>query len=261
MESCLDRGKRLTSPTLLGILKVPEGENDPVDCHGAETGGTNMKKRIAILLAVLLLLGLAACGKQPQNNGGSDAGKETTAAPAPSGQNGENSGGENNAPQNALVTDGSRCGVLQVVKPQDKLRIIGLIIASGSGHHDYPGVEELAKQGFKTEGLNSEFYLNEWFEFYGDLEGRDSVDVIALANDPKADYAAMTPADLAAAEEKVPYSVVNATVSPEAENHGFLFSAYVNGEMEPGLYNVFFCCDGKICFLVQLNILPEPEQR
>lgn len=218
-----------------------------------------MKRLTAILITALLLLGLAACGKQPQSNGGNDAGKETTAAPAPSGQNGESSGGEAGAPQSSLVTDGSKCGVLQTVQPQDKIRLKGLIIASGSGHHAYPNVEEQARDGFRTEGLCSEFYLNEWFEFYGELEGSDSVDVIIVANDPKADYASMKPADLAAAEEKMLYNVYNDAAFPDAEDYGHMFNAYVNGEMEPGLYNVFFCFDGRICYLVQLKL--EPEMR
>ncbi len=217
-----------------------------------------MKKLIAILLAALLVLSLTACGGKPQNGGGSGSGNPAPVSTAAQPE-GQSPGDETVPVQNVLATDGSRLGVLQTVTAGNEALLKGLIIASGSGHHEYPALEDLLKEGYRTEGLCSEFFLNEWFDVYGEVPADEALTVCVVPNDPKADYAKMKPAELAAISEQLLYPIFMDTVTPDPENYGLLFSAYVNGEMEPGLYNIFFSLDDTICWMVQLSIVPEQK--
>ena len=217
-----------------------------------------MNRILALFLALALLVGLAACGRQTQSSDG--PAQQTPAATrgdlSETGSAPDASASEETAAPQGLVTDGSRIGVLQTVQEQSAIRLKGLILTTGSGFHDYPGVEALAEEGFKTEGLCCEYCLDEWFEVYGELEGSDHVDVYVVANDPDADYAAYTPADLAAAEEQMLCSVYADQAFQNAQDYGHMFNACVGSELGPGLYNVFFTFDRTVCYMVQLKLVP-----
>ena len=218
-----------------------------------------MKKLIAIILSTLLVLALASCGSAPQND---NADNNTATDPAATGETPESEAApadETVAPASSLNTDGTMLGVLQTVKEQNDLRIKGLIIASGSGHTEYPSLEQLVEAGFKTESLCDTFFVNEWIEIYGDIEGGASTGVYVLPNDPNAVYADMKTSDLAAASEALDYPVFADTVIPDAENHGMLCSFYVHPELGDGLYNVFFTEGENICYMVQLKTLPTEQ--
>ncbi len=216
-----------------------------------------MKKSLALTLALILMLALAACGSEPRS-GSSDetapAQTEATAAQteaAPAGETTANAAG--------LITDGSRIGVLQPVTEQNDLVVNGLILTSGSGHHVYPSVEELYAKGYQTEGLSSEYYLSEWINLYGEIEGGKAAQVIVLPNDPNADYTKMKTAELTAAHEQLPNAIFADSVAPDAQDYGHLCDFYVHQESPAGLYNVFFANGEEICYLVQLKLLPPEE--
>lgn len=215
-----------------------------------------MKRIIAILLVALLAAAAVGCGKKP---GGetplvTDAPQGADQQTDPAGADGGSGEVSGNTP--GAVLDGSRLGVLQYLGENGSSRIKGLIIASGSGHHEYPAVEELMKDGYKTEGLLSEFFYNEWFEVYGDVDGAP-VCAYVLKNDPNADYSAMTDAQLQAASEAPDYPVFAGPVTPDPESNGLLFSAYVHEELgpDPALYNVVFTDGSAAIAVVQLSIL------
>ena len=216
-----------------------------------------MKRTIAILLVALMVLCFAACGGKPAE-GAADA----TGKPAENQQGGEGSGeapGGNDSPanQSPVALDGSRIGVLQPVK-EGRVRIKGLLLTTDSGHHDYPSIEELSEGGFKTEGLYAEYFTSEWFAVYADVEGGASTGVFILPNDPNRDVTKLTAAELAAASESLPYPVYAGECSPDPENNGLLFAAYVHNELGAGLYDVFFTDGDEIVYVLQLNITPEP---
>ena len=51
-----------------------------------------------------------------------------------------------------------------------------------------------------------------------------------------------------------------ADAAPDAANNGLMWSTYVHQEMPPGLYNICFVSGGKICYLVQISLIPEQSQ-
>ena len=210
-----------------------------------------MKRIIAILLVLLMTLVLAACAGKPQ---GEELKKET---PQPGAT--QQSGGESQEGKAGFVTDGSKLGVMQKLNEGARSKIKGLIITTDSGHHDYPTIEKLVEDGYKTEGLYSEYLLNEWFAVYADISGNSSVGVYVVPNDPAADYASMNEKEIAAIAEGLDYVIFAGTATPDTEEYGKLFSAYVNGEMDAGLYNIVFTDGGRVCMLVQLDIKPQEE--
>ena len=218
-----------------------------------------MKKLIAMILVLLTVLACCACGGKPGQTPANE-----TAKPADNGGNsGEGSGSGadngNNGSKAACVLDGSMTGVLQKVKEQDALRINGLLVTTDSGHHDYKPIEELIKGGYKTEGLYDEFMLNEWFAFYGEIEGGTAAMVIVLPNSSKADPAGLKTSDLISASEALSYPIFCEAALPETENYGRLFSAYVHEELGEGLYNVYFANGEDICYVVQLRLVPSAD--
>lgn len=218
-----------------------------------------MKRIVALFIAALLAVIAVGCGRKPDGpsaNASDAPGGTQQAGPADTNDGTGNGSGNTSG----AVLDGSRLGVLQALGENGRSRIKGLVIASGSGHHEYPAVEELMKDGYKTEGLCSEFFYNEWFEVYGDVEG-DTLFAYVLPNDPNADYSAMTDAQLSAANDALDYPVFAGPVTPDPESNGLLFSAYVNEEAgkEPALYNVIFTDGSAAIYVVQLNIVPLSE--
>lgn len=220
-----------------------------------------MKRIIAFILVLLLSLACCACGGKP---GQTPA--DATAKPADDGgnsgegaDNGNSGNNDNNGSNASCVLDGSKTGVLQKVREQNALRINGLIVTTDSGHHEYKPIEEQIVDGYKTEGLYDEFLLNEWFGFYGDIEGGTEVTVIVLPNDPGKDPADLKTSELISASEALSYPIFCETVLPETDNYGRLFSAYVNAELGEGLYNVFFANGEDICYVVQLKLVPMEE--
>ncbi len=211
-----------------------------------------MKRTAAFFLALVTAAALTGCGGSGStgNDGGAPAAQSSAAGDAAPANNGST------AQQPAVITDGSKCGVLQKAAEQDALTLKGLILTTGSGHHDYPAIDELMKDGWKTDGLYSTYYLNEWIEVYADC-GQE-VSLYVVKNQPDTDYAAMTEADLIKISEAEAYPNAAAGLKPDAENNGLLTSFYVHQEMGEGLYNMCFVSGGKICCLVQLMLEPEP---
>ena len=209
-----------------------------------------MKRIFSFLLAALAAAALTGCGGAESSS--------SQAAP--------NSAADNAAPVNAdssaqtagAVTDGSKCGVLQKCAEQDDLEIKGLILTTGSGHHDYPSIDALIGKGYQTEGLYSEYMLNEWIEIYADCN--QAMNIYVVQNQPDADYAAMTEADLQKIDENSAYPNSVKDAEPDESSSGLVWSTYVNGEMDAGLYNICFVSGGKLCYLVQISLIPEQSQ-
>ena len=223
-----------------------------------------MKKILALTLAAILALSLAACGKS-NTDGSDETAAQTTAAEATAAQTeaaATDAAPADETTENAgsLITDGSRLGVLQTVTEQNDPVIKGLIITTGSGHHEYPSLEELVAKGYQTEGLNSEYFVGEWVEVYGEIEGDKPLQMIVLPNDPAVDYTKLKTADLLTAVENLPTPIFAEEVTPDAENYGRLGSFYVHQDYyQPGLYNVFFASGDNICSMVQISVVPMSE--
>lgn len=211
-----------------------------------------MKRTAAILAAILLAASCTGCGSsgtQTEN----PAAQNSTAA-----ENSASANAESTAQVSGVVTDGSKCGILQNSAEQDDFEIKGLILTSDSGHHDYPAIDEQIKDGYKTEGLCSEFYLNEWIGVYADCN--QTMSLYVVKNQPDIDYAAMSELDLIKASGESQHLIYQNNITPNADENGYLLSFYVHPESGEGLYNMCFVSGEKVCYVVQLRLLPEPTE-
>ena len=212
-----------------------------------------MKKLIALSLAVLFVLGAAACGKKEESKTENKA--ETTAAtqaattaPATAPATADSA--------SAVVTDGSKLGELQTVAAKEDFVIKGLILLSDSGHHEYGTIDDNIGKGYLTKGLFSEYYLNEWIGIYADTDAA-LFNVYVVPNEADKDYAAVTETELRQTCEEKGFPVMD-SVTPDKTQHGYIGGLYVNPDSSlPGLYNMFFAKDGAVGYMVQLKLEPE----
>lgn len=154
-----------------------------------------------------------------------------------------------------IITDGSKLGVLQTVAEQQEFVIKGLYLTTGSGQHKYTHVDDI--DTFGTDSLNSEYELNEWIEFYIDTEFKSPMNIYFVRNDNEADYSKITEGELKKICSDKDYPVL-ADVVTDADNHGYVGQAYVNpANSEPDLFNVFFVANGKVCYMVQLDLIAQ----
>lgn len=218
-----------------------------------------MKKALLAGMALITAAALCSCGgNKPAET--TTAAAQTTTAAAQSTQadtTAAAASGSSESSGRAIVNDGSKVGVLQEIPGQNVLKIKGLIVNTGSGHHDYESIATLYENGYKTAGLNSEYYLSEWIEIYADTDDKGFA-IYAAKNDPDKDYSEITVAELEKNLEgnDLPYCEVEE--GADKENYGFLASFYIHPDYnDPGLYNVFFTKGGKVAYMVQLTLVPE----
>ncbi len=228
-----------------------------------------MKKFLLLLIAAALCISLFACGtnslpvkidddgttstEDKDKNDGMD--KEPDIADDKEEKDGDKQG-DNEKPQSVIVTDGSKLGALQNLPFCDERAITGAIAVSGSGAHDYGSIEENIPKGYKTEGINCVFGLDEQIELYLVTElVTPSFNVYFVKNDTAADYAAMT------AKQIEELSLDDACpifwgACPDSESFGYIGTARFDSQsFEPGLYDAFFVLDEKVNCMLQFNIV------
>ena len=220
-----------------------------------------IKKLIAFSLVALLALGAAACGQKSESKTDakteskteSQAAAQTATEAAASKTESE---AATKASASAVVTDGSKVGTLQAVKPQEDFVIKGMVLLSDSGHHDYGTPEQLTDTSFVTSGLHADFYLNEWIGIYTDTDA-SLFNVYVVENDAQKDYAEVTEQELRTICEEKSFPMLEGA-TPDKAQHNYLGGLYVNPDYgKPGLYNMFFAKGGNVAYMVQINLNPE----
>ncbi len=213
-----------------------------------------MKKIAALLIVGIMSLSLVACGGVDKpSNAEKEQGSNNEQLITQSTDNSDTSNQQSS--DKLVINDGSKLGVLQPVAEQQDFVINGLYISTESRQHDYMHVDEV--DTFGIDGLNSEFELNEWIGFYLDTEYKSPMNIYFVRNDAEADYAKITIQELESICSDKEYPVLS-DVLPDGENRGFAGQTYVNPESsQPDLFNVFFTANGKVCYMVQVNLIAE----
>ena len=214
-----------------------------------------MKKKILIsVFALIMCIALVGCGKKEENNN----------------NNNQSSNGTNNSTEKYEYT--YKDGVLtQIVdeegNPKQTDFVIDGIILSGNRHfyneEDADGnIEYLSKQGYKKEGLNKDFYLNEWIEFYIDTKYSESNSNIKILVTPHKTVEEFEKLSLYKLEELATENggFVLDYQTPEEDNYKYVGNGYVNMDYPEGKYDILFTYKGQLAYFVNITETKEPVE-
>ena len=167
-----------------------------------------------------------------------------------------------------------RDGVLtQIVdeegNPKQTDFVIDGIILVGN-RHSYEGVDpesegfmnKLVAKGYKKEGIYSDFYLNEWIEFYIDTKYSGAESDVKILITPHKTVEELEKMSLSKLEELANDNggYVIDYKTPEADNYKYVGNGYVNMDYPEGKYDILFTYKGKLAYFINVNLTKEPTE-
>ena len=167
-----------------------------------------------------------------------------------------------------------RDGVLtQIVdeegNPKQTDFVIDGIILVGN-RHSYEGVDpesegfmnKLVAKGYKKEDIYSDFYLNEWIEFYIDTKYSGAESDVKILITPHKTVEELEKLSLTKLEELANDNggYVIDYKTPEADNYKYVGNGYVNMDYPEGKYDILFTYKGKLAYFININLTKEPTE-
>ena len=167
-----------------------------------------------------------------------------------------------------------RDGVLtQIVdeegNPKQTDFVIDGIILVGN-RHSYEGVDpesegfmnKLVAKGYKKEDIYSDFYLNEWIEFYIDTKYSGAESDVKILITPHKTVEELEKLSLTKLEELANDNggYVIDYKTPEADNYKYVGNGYVNMDYPEGKYDILFTYKGKLAYFININETKEPTE-
>ena len=167
-----------------------------------------------------------------------------------------------------------RDGVLtQIVdeegNPKQTDFVIDGIILVGN-RHSYEGVDpesegfmnKLVAKGYKKEDIYSDFYLNEWIEFYIDTKYSGAESDVKILITPHKTVEELEKMSLTKLEELANENggYVIDYKTPEADNYKYVGNGYVNMDYPEGKYDILFTYKGKLAYFININLTKEPTE-
>jgi hypothetical protein len=166
-----------------------------------------------------------------------------------------------------------RDGVLTAIvdedgNPKQTDFVIDGIILIGNRHEYFDTddtdtiINNFVKQGYKKEGINSSFYLNEWIELYIDTKYTGSASDVKILITPHKEVADLEELSLAKLEELATENggyIIDYN-APETDNHKYVGNGYVNSDYPEGKYDILFIYKGKLAYFININETKEPTE-
>ena len=148
--------------------------------------------------------------------------------------------------------------------------VIDGIILVGN-RHSYAGLEAdaggimqklVSTEGYKKEGINSSFYLNEWIEFYIDTKYAGSTDDVKIIVTPHKTIEELEELSFAKLQELAMENggFVLDYKTPEADNYKYVGEGYVNMDYPEGKYDILFTYKGKLAYFINITEAKEPTE-
>ncbi len=211
-----------------------------------------MKKTIAFLLAILMLLGVTACGGSSDGAQGSSAGQSggSSQSGASTQAGGNSSSGTSGAVEARLT------GKLMFIDLDDRdPSILRGVTVKGN----CAGTGEFNAKPASTEGIRCAFELNEWVEFYPDTDKEYALRVWALKHRDDWDYYNTCKfSDLM--PNFVNYCDLHYPVDSDTPEEWYWGSFYLNPyDCEPGYYDFVFTYEGKAIAVLQTRFYQDAE--
>ncbi len=153
------------------------------------------------------------------------------------------------------------------IPKQNDFVIDGIILIGN--RHGYDNITDteaviakLVSEGYKKEGINSSFYLNEWIEFYVDTKYTGSESDVKVVVVPHRDMNELELLSLTQLEELADEKggFVMDYKTPEEDNHKYIGNGYVNVDYPEGKYDILFTYKGKIAYFINVELAKEPME-
>ncbi len=163
-------------------------------------------------------------------------------------------------------TDGT---LIQVVdeegKPKQTDFVIDGIILAGN-HHEYRtddatmgNLEFLVKDGYKKGGINSEFYLGEYIEFYIDTRytgSNDDVKIMVAPHKTVEEYEIMSLYNMSEIAINNGGFVLEYK-TPQEDMYKYVGEGYVHQDYPEGKYDILITYKGKLAYYLTINEIKE----
>lgn len=227
-----------------------------------------MKKKLLIgVLALVMCVTLVGCGKTESNNNNTNNNTNNNNTE-------EKTDKKDEKPTNNTGYEYDyRDGVLTLIvdeegNPKQTDFVIDGIILVGNRHEYRPenSTEEIidyfVKQGYKKEGINSSFYLNEYIQFYIDTKYSGSANDVKILVTPHKTVEELEKLSLTKLEELANENggFVLDYKTPEADNYKYVGEGYVNMAYPEGKYDILFTYKGKLAYFINVNLTKEPTE-
>ena len=229
-----------------------------------------MEKKVVLKICLVLLLAigllaLTGCGSTKEDNKITNNAQTTQ-----KNESSNNVTTSNNSKYEYTYNDGV---LTQIVdedgNPKQTDFVINGIILVGN-RHSYEGLEadsegilaKLVNQGYKKEGINSSFYLNEYIEFYIDTDysgSADDVKIIVVPHKTVEELEGMSLSKLQEQAENNGGFVIEYN-TPETDNYKYVGNGYVNMDYPEGKYDILFTYKGKLAYFINITETKEPTE-
>ena len=230
-----------------------------------------MKKKVIFIICLVLAIGLfvlTGCGNKKEENKVTNNNSQTTQ------KNGSTANTVVNNTNNTTYEYTYKDGTLtQIVDEEGNSKqtdfVIDGVILVGN-RHSYEGVDpdseglmnKLVAKGYKKEGINSSFYLNEYIEFYIDTKYTGSTSDVKILVTPHKTVEELEKMSLSKLEELANDNggFVLDYKTPEADNYKYVGDGYVNMDYPEGKYDILFTYKGKLAYFININETKEPTE-
>ena len=221
-----------------------------------------MRRRLGVLLLALAFgLSLTACE-------GKDKDKDSIAVEESSTEEDydEATPGKTKADSKAkistFVRDGSKLGELQELTKSNVIEIKGILITSGEGRDGYPDVWSVKEQDLTRQNKYNEYYTDEYISIFVDMDKAEYVSVYTCPEKVLEDKTEISFNDLKDLAGTAGCHCLNEAI-PNKELCG-LIGGFDHGidamHLEEGLYDLFFVCEDKIYYMVQIKYMKRPVE-
>ncbi len=122
-------------------------------------------------------------------------------------------------------------------------------------------MEKLVPLGYKKEGINSSFYLNEWIEFYIDTNysgDASDVKILGVPHKTVEEYEALSMEQLQELATNNGGFVLDYQ-TPDDSNYKYVGNGYINMDYPEGKYDILFTYKGNLAYFVELSLTKEVE--
>ena len=219
-----------------------------------------MKKFLVGLLTLVLCFTLVGCGEKDKNNENNNNRNN----------NNQNENNGNKEGYEYTYTDGVLTQIVdEEGNPKQTDFVLDGIILVGN-RHSYEGVDpesegfmnKLVAKGYKKEGIYSDFYLNEWIEFYIDTKYSKAASDVKVLVTPHKTVEELEKMSLSQLEELATNNggFVLDFNTPDAQNYMYFGEGYVNMDYPEGKYDILFTYKGKLAYFININLTKEPTE-